>query len=84
MPLEAQTFGNKVYCIVYLTCIFSFDKYLFKYFVSAELIIMEESESGERAMRKKTSTLVGVLPELQRKPRKQLTPEELEERKKKV
>ena len=45
---------------------------------------MEESESGERAMRKKTSTLVGVLPELQRKPRKQLTPEELEERKKKV
>ena len=45
----------------------------------------EESAAGERSRRKKgTAALAGLLPEVVRKPRKQLTPEELEARRKKV
>ena len=45
----------------------------------------EESAAGERSRRKKgTAVLAGLLPEVVRKPRKQLTPEELEARRKKV
>lgn len=49
----------------------------------AAKVVMEE-DLGERSLRKKTSFLVGGLPETGRKPRKQLTPEELEERMRKV
>ena len=45
----------------------------------------EESAAGERSRRKKGAVaLAGLLPEVVRKPRKQLTPEELEARRKKV
>ena len=45
----------------------------------------EESAAGERSRRKKgTAALAGLLPEVVRKPRKQLSPEELEARRKKV
>ena len=45
----------------------------------------EESAAGERTLRKRgTVVLTGLLPEATRKPRKQLSPEELEARRKKV
>jgi hypothetical protein len=45
----------------------------------------KEEASKERSLRKRgTVVLTGLLPQGGRKPRKQLSPEELEERRKKV
>jgi hypothetical protein len=52
------------------------------YIVAARVVI--EEDLGERSLRKKTSLLMGPLGEVARKPRKTLTPEEIEERKQKV
>ncbi|XP_046553776.1 chromodomain-helicase-DNA-binding protein 1-like [Haliotis rubra] len=50
--------------------------------LEVEHIVQSEIASGERTLRmKKEKSLLGPLPELQRKARKQLTPQELEERK---
>ncbi|KAK6180019.1 hypothetical protein SNE40_012242 [Patella caerulea] len=59
------------------------DRKAFDALIEAERKILESHVTGERAMRKKTSVLIGALPEIIRKPRKQLTPEQLEERKRK-
>ncbi|XP_048241979.1 chromodomain-helicase-DNA-binding protein 1-like isoform X1 [Haliotis rufescens] len=50
--------------------------------LEVERIVQSDVASGERTLRvKKEKSLVGPLPDLQRKPRKQLTPQELEEHK---
>ncbi|ESP00822.1 hypothetical protein LOTGIDRAFT_238503 [Lottia gigantea] len=59
------------------------DKKTFDALIEAERKILENKMTGERATRKKNSTLITALPEFTRKPRKQLTPEQLEERRKK-
>lgn len=52
---------------------------------SVEQHILEEKVSGERSQRKKKSVVLpGLLPETSRRTKKPLTPEEIEERNKKV
>lgn len=50
---------------------------------AASRVVLEEG-LGERSLRRTTSLLMGPLAEGGRKPRKQITPEEMEERKRKV
>jgi hypothetical protein len=50
----------------------------------AEQLIIEEEISGERSLRKKKSVVFGLLPETSRRAKTQLTPEEIEERNRKV
>ena len=58
---------------------------IFFFFSLAEKSKAEERLNNERTRRQAgSSSLFGSLPEPQRKARKQLTPEELEERRKKV
>lgn len=59
------------------------DQEAFEQLIEMEKLVLEDNVSGERSLRKKQSNLLGLLPESSRKPRKQLTPEELAERKKK-
>ncbi|KAK3102784.1 hypothetical protein FSP39_013885 [Pinctada imbricata] len=59
------------------------DKKAFEQLIENERLILEEEVGTERPIRRKTTSLMGPLMEGERKPRKQLTPEELEERKKK-
>ncbi|XP_041366763.1 chromodomain-helicase-DNA-binding protein 1-like [Gigantopelta aegis] len=61
------------------------DRTAFEELINVERALLETSANsdGDRLLRKKQSSLLGPLPEIQRKPRKQLTPEELEERQKK-
>lgn len=50
-----------------------------------EQLILEEEVSGERSQRKKKSVVLpGLLPETSRRTKKPLTPEEIEERNRKV
>ncbi|XP_013389093.1 chromodomain-helicase-DNA-binding protein 1-like [Lingula anatina] len=59
------------------------DKKAFDQLLAAEVAKLEESTSAERSLRKKKGLLLTALPDVPRKPRKQLTEEEKEERKRK-
>ena len=54
--------------------------------LTVERALLETSadSNGDRLLRKQQLRLLGPLPEVPRKPRKQLTPEELDERRRKV
>lgn len=51
---------------------------------AAEQLLLEEEVSGERSLRRKNSLVLGPLADTSRRAKKQLTPEEIEERNKKV
>ncbi|XP_076113824.1 chromodomain-helicase-DNA-binding protein 1-like isoform X3 [Mytilus galloprovincialis] len=58
------------------------DQKAFEELIEASRVVLEEG-LGERSLRRTTSLLMGPLAEGGRKPRKQITPEEMEERKRK-
>ncbi|XP_022305018.2 chromodomain-helicase-DNA-binding protein 1-like isoform X2 [Crassostrea virginica] len=59
------------------------DRKAFDDLLSTEQLLLEEEVSGERSLRRKNSLVLGPLADTSRRAKKQLTPEEIEERNKK-